>query len=357
MSITLKDIRKSFGADAAVAGVSLDIAPGEFFVVLGPSGCGKSTLLRLIAGLETLDAGEVAIAGRPVAGPGLNLAPEDRRVGVVFQSYALWPHMSVAENVAFPIRTEGVDRTTRERRTEACLATVELLPYADRRPAELSGGQRQRVALARCLAQRADTILMDEPLANLDPHLRHAMEEELARFHASSDATTLYITHDQREAMALADRVAIMWQGRILQAASPETVYRQPADERVARFIGRSAIVDATVTAVSGGRAHVEIAGRTLEIPAATGTVEGPARLMVRPDDAVAAPADDGMAATVERATYRGGFWETHAAVEGLGEPLILNLPDKAAPGERIHVRIANAWLLPAAGAEGRLAA
>ena len=352
MSITLKDIRKSFGADPAVAGVSLDIAPGEFFVVLGPSGCGKSTLLRLIAGLEALDAGEVSIAGRRVAGPGLNLAPEDRRVGVVFQSYALWPHMSVAENVAFPIRTEGVDRATRDRRTEACLATVELLPFADRKPAELSGGQ-----LARCLAQRADTILMDEPLANLDPHLRHAMEEELARFHASSDATTLYITHDQREAMALADRVAIMWQGRILQAASPEDVYRRPADERVARFIGRSAIVDARVTGLTGGRIRTEVAGRTLEIPAPAGTVEGPVRLMVRHDDAVAASAEDGLAATVERATYRGGFWEAHAAVDGLAEPLILNLPHRAAPGERIHVRIVHAWPLPAAGADGALAA
>jgi len=355
MSIALTDVTKSFGAEPAVDRVTLDIAAGEFFVVLGPSGCGKSTLLRLIAGLEKLDAGEIAIAGRAVAGPGLSLAPEERSVGVVFQSYALWPHMSVAENVAFPIRTEGVSRADRERRTADCLATVELTPFAGRKPADLSGGQRQRVALARCLAQRADTILMDEPLANLDPHLRHAMEEELARFHGSSGATTLYITHDQREAMALADRVAIMWEGRILQAASPEDVYRRPSDERVARFIGRSAVAPVTVTATSTGRAQVLLAGTEIEVAASSGAAPGAARIMIRPDDVDLT--DRGLAATVERATYRGGFWEVHARPDGLDEPLLLNLSDRASIGDTIHVHVRDAWLLPASGSGAALAA
>jgi iron(III) transport system ATP-binding protein len=205
MAVDLAGITRRFGPLAAVDGVDLRIAAGEFFAVLGPSGCGKSTLLRLIAGLETADAGTIAIAGRAMAGPGLHVPPEARGVGVVFQSYALWPHMTVRENVAFPV-PRGPDRAAR---VDRCLAMVELGAFADRRPADLSGGQRQRVALARCLAQEAGTILMDEPLANLDPHLRAAMEEELAAFHRRSGATTLYITHDQAEAMALADRVAI----------------------------------------------------------------------------------------------------------------------------------------------------
>ncbi|MCL4155305.1 UNVERIFIED_CONTAM: hypothetical protein GTU68_003833, partial [Idotea baltica] len=205
MSIQLASVSKSFGPHRALNGISLSIEEGSFFVVLGPSGCGKSTLLRAIAGLEPIDQGEILLDGLPVA----------RDVGVVFQSYALWPHMSVAGNVAFPLETLGKRRSAVSARVAECLETVALTPFVQRKPAELSGGQRQRVALARCLAQGAATVLMDEPLANLDPHLRSAMEEELASFHKASGATTLFITHDQREAMALADQVAVMWDGEI----------------------------------------------------------------------------------------------------------------------------------------------
>ena len=204
MGISLDGVEKNFAGNPAVDGVTVDIPSGEFFAVLGPSGCGKSTLLRLIAGLEALDQGTIALNGETVSGPNRHVPAEDREVGFVFQSYALWPHMSVLDNVAFPIESRGVPRSTAQQDAGTHVATVKLDGLQDRKPGQLSGGQQQRVALARCLAGGASTILMDEPLANLDPHLRADMEGELRRFHTRAGATTLYITHDQREAMALA---------------------------------------------------------------------------------------------------------------------------------------------------------
>ena len=248
MSILLRNVEKTFAGHRAVAGVSAELDEGELFVVLSPSGCGKSTLLRLIAGLEQPDSGEIMLRGEVMTDSTRHVAPEDRAVGVVFQSYALWPHMTVRDNVAFPAEARGAGRAEAQRLAEGHLGTVDLTGFAARRPAELSGGQRQRVALARCLAGGARTILMDEPLANLDPHLRGRMEAEIAAFHRETGVTTVYITHDQREAMALADRIAVMWEGRFLQIASPEELHDRPATEDVARFIGRAAVVDARVT-------------------------------------------------------------------------------------------------------------
>ncbi|WP_372890859.1 ABC transporter ATP-binding protein, partial [Rhodosalinus sp.] len=247
MSVEIDTLHKSFGGRPAVAGVTATLEPGQFFVVLGPSGCGKSTLLRLVAGLERPDAGEIRLDGRSVSSQDHHVPPEGRAVGVVFQSYALWPHMSVRDNVAFPAEAQGIRRGDARARAATHLAAVALEGHAERRPAELSGGQRQRVALARCLAGGARTVLMDEPLANLDPHLRGRMEGEIARFHRETGVTTLYITHDQREAMALADRIAVMWEGRFLQVAPPQEIHDRPATEDVARFIGRAAVLDATL--------------------------------------------------------------------------------------------------------------
>lgn len=347
MTISLTSVRKSFGAHFALDGVSLAIEDGEFFVVLGPSGCGKSTLLRSIAGLEMIDSGEITLSGRPVAGQGRHEPPEKRDVGVVFQSYALWPHMTVRGNVAFPMEAAGHSRSEIEARVAECLAMVEMSAYAGRKPAALSGGQRQRVALARCLAQGAGTILMDEPLANLDPHLRGAMEGELAEFHRKSGSTTLFITHDQREAMALADRMALMWDGRILQADRPDVLYARPASERVAGFIGRSSIVDVTVTGARAGSAEIVFGGFRTEVAAAAGVRPGPARLVVRPEYLVAAGAETGFAATVRRIVYRGGFYEADVVTEPGGQTLLVNLPQGARPGERVHLRLGAGWVLP----------
>jgi len=347
MSIQLSNVSKSFGADNVVDGVCLDIEAGAFFVVLGPSGCGKTTLLRMIAGLEPIDAGTIAIGGRQVADDGLHLPPEDRNVGFVFQSYALWPHMTIEANVGFPLEARGGNRREIGERVADCLRTVELEAYALRKPAQLSGGQRQRVALARCLAQSAGTILMDEPLANLDPHLRASMEEELARFHRATGATTLYITHDQREAMALADRLAVMWEGRILQEAAPDDIYRRPANERVARFIGRSAILDGRVLEAKAGQAQVQVGDLRLAAECAADCAVGAARIVIRPEDVSLGAAEGALTATVERVAYRGGFWEADASVAGFGAPLVINSPQRLGVGETVPLTVERAWILP----------
>ena len=336
MALTLTDIRKSFGTHAAVDGVSAEIEDGEFFVVLGPSGCGKSTLLRLVAGLEHLDGGEIALGGRTMSSPQHHVPPEARDVGVVFQSYALWPHMDVLGNVAFPIESGGGSRRKSREDARAHLRTVALEDFAARRPAELSGGQRQRVALARCLAGGARTVLMDEPLANLDPHLRAAMEEEIAAFHRKARATTIYITHDQREAMALASRVAVMARGQFQQIATPRELYERPASAEVARFIGRSAILDTTV--LSGSAA---LAG---EYVAVGGDVTGPAQVVLRPGDV--ALGNGPLQGRLSRVFYRGGVWEGLAEVQGLAEPLPVASHVPLRDGETVPLGITGGWAL-----------
>ena len=347
MSIALSSVTKSFGSEQVVRGVSLDIERGEFFAILGPSGCGKTTLLRLIAGLETLDSGDISINGQQVASDGLHLAPEKRNVGVVFQSYALWPHMTVADNVAFPLKAAGQTNRDATDHAQRHLETVELHDYSSRQPAQLSGGKRQRVALARCLAQGAQTILMDEPLANLDPHLRAAMEEELAEFQKAAKATVLYITHDQREAMALADRLAVMWQGEFLQVDAPDHIYRRPSSERVARFIGRSAIVDGTVISTDAGEAIVRIGDLSVTATTASSAKPGPARLVIRPEDIVIGEASGAVKSTIDRVAYRGGYFEAAVREPGIDVPLAINLPQRAGVGESIRLTVRGAWLPP----------
>jgi len=341
MSVEINAATKRFEGAAAVDRVDARIAPGEFFVVLGPSGCGKSTLLRLVAGLERLDAGDIRLDGRPVSGPGLHVPPEDRAVGVVFQSYALWPHMSVRDNVAFPAEAKGARRSDARAEAEQHLDTVALSDFADRLPAALSGGQRQRVALARCLAGGARTVLMDEPLANLDPHLRGRMEAEIARFHREAGVATLYITHDQREAMALADRIAVMWQGRFLQIAPPVDLHDRPATEEVARFIGRAAVLEATIRRSPDGW-HADLGPLSAPVPEAR--AEGAGRVVVRPGDV---DFGAGTPARLTQVFYRGGLWEAMAGVEGLAEPLPGASPFRLTEGERTEIALKGAWALP----------
>lgn len=346
MGIGIERVVKRFGPAAVVDGVSLEAPEGAFTVVVGPSGCGKSTLLRLIAGLERPDEGRIALGGRTVSGPGLHVPPEARRVGVVFQSYALWPHMTVLGNVAFPGEAAGLGRGAARAAAGAHLRAVSLEALAERKPAELSGGQRQRVALARCLAQGARTILMDEPLANLDPHLRAAMEEELADFHRRTGATTLFITHDQREAMALADRIAVMEAGRFLQVGAPEEVYERPVSARVAAFIGRGALFPCEVEAVTKGRAAVSLAGRRLDVGCGGGTRPGPALLLVRPE--ALSVAEGGMPARIVSAAYRGGHWEATAALDGVEGAAPILLPRRPEPGARLTLRLDGGWVVAA---------
>lgn len=345
MSIVISGLCKAFGGQPAVDGVSIDLAAGEFLVVLGPSGCGKSTLLRLIAGLDRPDTGEIRIDGQCIAGPELQMPPEDRAVGVVFQSYALWPHMSVRDNVAFPAEARGLSRSKARSEADSHLATVDLAGFADRLPAALSGGQRQRTALARCLAGGARTILMDEPLANLDPHLRARMEAEIAGFHRETGVTTLYITHDQREAMALADRIAVMENGQFLQVAPPQDIHDRPVSESVARFIGRAAVLDASIDR-SGAAWTAQVGPFCANAKGATHT--GPARIVIRPGDVTLTDPDGADApARLRDVFYRGGTWEALADVEGLAEPLPVSAASPLRNGDRLGLALHAAWVLP----------
>ena len=344
--LDVRAVVKRFGALAAVDGVSLALDPGEFVAVLGPSGCGKTTLLRLIAGFEAADAGSVALDGRPVAGPGLHVPPEERRIGMVFQSYALWPHMTVRRNVGYALETARVPAAEYDRRVAEALGAVGLTGFEARRPAELSGGQRQRVALARCLAMRTGLVLFDEPLANLDMHLRAAMLEEFRGFRGKTGAAMLYITHDQSEAMALADRIAVMERGRFAQVAAPETVYREPATRFVAGFVGRGAVLPCTVEAAAGGQARARLLGAEFALRAAPECRPGPAVAVLRPEDLSLGGA--GVPVRIARATYRGGHYEVEALPEAGGPALALDIAARPPrPGETAHVAIRDGWVVP----------
>jgi iron(III) transport system ATP-binding protein len=244
-------VGRRFGEVSAVAGFSLSIANGEFVTLLGPSGCGKTTTLRMVAGLERNDAGSISIGDRVVsdAAAGLFVPPDLRQLGMVFQSYAIWPHMTVFDNVAFPLRVRRTARSEIEQRVMAALRLVEMEGFADRPAPALSGGQQQRVAIARALVFEPEVLLLDEPLSNLDARLRAQMGDELRALQRRLNVTTLYVTHDQGEAMALSDRIVVMRQGRILQIDAPETVYRRPASREVATFFGAPNLIEAKVAA------------------------------------------------------------------------------------------------------------
>jgi iron(III) transport system ATP-binding protein len=256
--IAIQDLRKVFGtgstASAAVDGVTIAIQPGELFFLLGPSGCGKTTLLRMIAGFIEPTAGCIMFGDRDVTW----LPPNRRNTGMVFQSYALWPHMTVEANVAFGLGIRKVPRDTRNRRVAEALAAVQMTEYARRKPNQLSGGQQQRVALARALVVRPDVLLLDEPLSNLDAKLRNELRSEIRRICKDAGITTVYVTHDQKEALSMADRVAIMSRGRVVQLGTPRDLYRQPASRFVAEFLGETNVVPGRLIESSATGATVE---------------------------------------------------------------------------------------------------
>jgi ABC-type sugar transport system ATPase subunit len=237
--ITLRGIRKSYPLGATVLhGIDMDIRSKEFVVIVGPSGCGKSTLLRLIAGLDDCDAGEIQIGGRRVN----DVAPQNRDIAMIFQNYALYPHMTVRENIAFGLELRRVPKAVRHARAEAVADLLRLGPYLDRKPAALSGGQRQRVAMGRAMARETSVFLMDEPLSNLDNALRTELRTEIKELHRQLGATIIYVTHDQTEALSLADRIAVLKDGHLQQFDTPDVVYDQPANRFVAGFLGQPAM-------------------------------------------------------------------------------------------------------------------
>ena len=232
--VELHNVNKAFGSTQVITNVELEINKGEFVVFVGPSGCGKSTLLRLIAGLESLTSGEIIIADRPV----MDLPPSERGIAMVFQSYALYPHMSVFQNMAFSLSLQGISKAEIAKRVQAAAKILQMEHLLDRRPAALSGGQRQRVAIGRAIVRNPDVFLFDEPLSNLDAALRHDTRVEISKLHRQLGATTIYVTHDQVEAMTLADKIVVLKDGEVMQVGAPMDLFNQPDNEFVAGFLG-----------------------------------------------------------------------------------------------------------------------
>ena len=348
--INLSRITKCFGDYRAVNQVSLDIADGEFVALLGPSGCGKTTLLRLLAGFEEPEDGQITLGGQVVANPanGVMVSPEDRNLGIVFQSYALWPHMSVARNVGYPLEVRGIGRAERDRKIAEALDIVALGPYAQRSPSALSGGQRQRVALARCLVMEPRAVLLDEPLATLDVHLRETMQQAFLDFHRRTGATMIYVTHDQSEAMAMADRIAVMDKGHIRQMAAPETLYREPADLMVAGFVGAGAVLPVSdVDVGSDGTCAVRLGDASIAAricpKLVNGSVNGQAGLCLRPED-VWVDDDAVLRGKVEDCVYLGGRFRLSVRI-GDDHALPVYANRRARIGEQVGLKVSDGWV------------
>jgi ABC-type Fe3+/spermidine/putrescine transport system ATPase subunit len=305
--LSLIGLGKAFGPVSAVTDVSLSLVPGEFVSLLGPSGCGKTTTLRMIAGFMKPSTGRIEVNGKIVSSPASVVAPERRGMSMIFQSYAIWPNMTVGQNVAFGLKLRKISSSEVKERVNRILDTVQLRHLADRYPAELSGGQQQRVALARAIVIEPEVLLLDEPLSNLDANLREEMRSEIRRLHDAFKITTVYVTHDQSEAMVTSDRIVVMNRGRIEQVDDPVTLYRRPKTRFVAGFIGRTNLLD-------GRRSNGRIVFPGFDVPA--DHLDG-ASFSVRPQaiklhDAV--PDSKGgawcVAATIAERAYLGDYWD-----------------------------------------------
>lgn len=308
-AIRLEHVSKRIGTTQAVAGVDLTIAPGELFFVLGPSGCGKSTLLGLIAGLSSPTSGRIWFDDDDVT----PLRTDQRNAVMCFQSYALWPHLTVRENVRFGLDVRKITGAAAERRVDEVLELVRMAAYGDRKPTQLSGGQQQRVALARALAVRPRCLLLDEPLSNLDAKLRHDMRSEIRRICKSVGLTTLYVTHDQKEALAIGERVAVMLDGKVVQVGTPEALYRRPETPFVAEFIGHANLLRGRLIERGSDRVLVETRlgalHAALQRPLPAGVSE--VTLGIRPDqirllDAPASDAPNQLPATLQESSFLG---------------------------------------------------
>jgi ABC-type Fe3+/spermidine/putrescine transport system ATPase subunit len=312
--LALKGLSKSYGQVAAVREVELALVPGEFVSLLGPSGCGKTTTLRMIAGFIRPSAGTIEMDGAVISSPTAIVAPEHRRMSMIFQSYAIWPHMTVAENVAFGLKLRKLGSAEIAAKVGRILDIVQLAHLRDRYPAELSGGQQQRVALARAIVISPEILLLDEPLSNLDANLREEMRFEIRRLHNEFGITTVYVTHDQGEAMVTSDRIVVMSQGRIEQVDDPFTLYNRPRTRFVAGFIGRTNLVEGDV---SGGEIAFDGFGLPAGLLPEAAALRGPVTLSIRPQ-AIRLDAGEGAAGEghwrisgriVERA-YLGEHWD-----------------------------------------------
>jgi multiple sugar transport system ATP-binding protein len=335
-AITLEGVHKSYGNVPVVHGVDIEIADGEFVVLVGPSGCGKSTLLRMVAGLETITDGTLRIDGRVVN----DLAPKDRDIAMVFQSYALYPHMTVAQNMGFSLKLRGVAAGEIDRQVRRAAQILALEPYLERRPRELSGGQRQRVAMGRAIVRNPQVFLFDEPLSNLDAKLRVQMRAEIKALHQQLKITTVYVTHDQTEAMTMADRIVVMQGGHVEQSGAPLALYDRPANVFVAGFLGSPAMNFIAGTLVAGERPGLRLeSGAVVNVRAFPAILAGKDVIFgIRPEDIEIAP-DGGLAATVVVVEPTGAETQVTARVGGQDVTLVRNDRVAITPGQQIGLQ------------------
>ncbi len=318
-TVIIKDAVKRYGSFEALKKVSLDIRPGEFFTLLGPSGCGKTTLLRMIAGFNSIDGGEIRFDDRVIN----QVEAHKRDIGMVFQNYAIFPHLTVAENVAYGLKARKVPKQEIPSRVLEALKLVQIDPLKDRKPNELSGGQQQRVALARAFVIEPSVLLMDEPLSNLDAKLRVQMRTVIKKLQRRLGITTIYVTHDQEEALAISDRIAVMKEGTIMQVGTPEEIYKKPANAFVASFIGSSNFVECTVSGSGAETATARISEDfslpvRLKIP-----YSGRALISARPEQAFF-NSSEGLPGVISISTFLGDFIEYEILLDS-GQTLQLN--------------------------------
>ncbi|UUN30345.1 ABC transporter ATP-binding protein [Streptomyces sp. FIT100] len=337
-SLTLEKVSRSFGRHAALHELDLEISGGEFVALLGPSGCGKSTALNCLAGLLPLTGGTIRIDGERID----PVPPERRGFGMVFQNYALFPHLTVRGNVAFGLRMAKVPKADIARRTDRALDLVQLAGHAHKRPGQLSGGQQQRVAIARAIVLEPRLVLMDEPLSNLDAALRLEMRTEIRRLHQSLGLTTVYVTHDQEEALSLADRLVVLRDGVMQQAGTPEEVYGTPANRYVASFMGYRNMLDVKITGQDGAYHAVALAGSELTGVARDGLPpDGPAVAAIRPEDLDVASPDAAvrLPADVEVVEYHGRELAVQARLRD-SRPVHFRTAHRLAPGDAVELAV-----------------
>jgi iron(III) transport system ATP-binding protein len=342
-SVELRGLTKRYGTLAVVDDVSLRIEHGLLVCLLGPSGCGKTTTLRLIAGFVEPSAGEIAVGDRMVSSVARTLPPEQRNMSMIFQSYALWPHMTVTENVAYGLKLRKLDKALIASKVKAILGVTKLDVLADRYPGELSGGQQQRVALARALIVEPETLLLDEPLSNLDANLREEMRFEVRRLHDEYRYTTVYVTHDQSEAMTTADLIAVMNAGKIEQAGSPEEIYNRPRSEFVARFIGSSNVVKGRAKDAT----HLDVAGAALRCTGDAMAAGAPAAISIRQHEIrlitgeAMPPGGNVLPATVIRHVFLGDSRDYMVELSDGTQLRVVAPPDQSVPqGEKVWLEL-----------------
>ena len=346
-SIAIKGLTKTFAggkdAPAAVANLELDIKDNQFITLLGPSGCGKTTTLRMIAGYIVPDAGTIHVNGRLVSAPGSVVPPDQRGMGMVFQNYAVWPHKTVYENVVFGLKVRRTPAAETKKKVADALALVNLTGLEQRYPNELSGGQQQRVALARSLIVEPEILLLDEPLSNLDAKLREQMRVELKRLQRRTGITFVYVTHDQAEALALSDHVAVMHGGRLQQYGTPQDVYARPANRVVADFMGLVNLVPAKVTGTRGKTGTIEAAGGLkLEVSLPDGIKTGDSvEVSIRPENIHLKAAGDGPHATITERTFLGNISEYYASLDSGPTLRVQTHPAQVfAAGDKVDIEI-----------------